>query len=224
MPHARIGPSHSKAPDPPTRLILAAYSCPKERARPDSNGGPAGSKPDGRGGDGFLCCQSSGFDSCRLTSNPRLRTGRSRVGGEQDGPQPTRRRRRQHMHHAGRCPVPTDSRLFPLDQTKRERHNSLNLNGSEGCVARCPTVPAVFRVAPMARGLRATDAAQAEPGRWCPPGGQFMPVFARYCPVTGEISSGFSQRARGSSPPPRIGFLSGIFLLGSTSAILGSTC
>jgi hypothetical protein len=132
------------------------------------------------GGDGFPCCQSSGFDSCRLTSNPRLRIGRSRVGGEQDGPQPTRRRRRQHMHHAGRCPVPTDSRLFPLDQTKRERHNSLNLNGSEGCVARCPTVPAVFRVAPMARGLRATDAAQAEPGRWCPPGGT---VHARVCPI-----------------------------------------
>jgi hypothetical protein len=134
---------------------------------------------------------------------PEVKNRSIAVGGEQDGPQPTRRRRRQHMHHAGRCPVPTDSRLFPLDQTKRERHNSLNLNGSEGCVARCPTVPAVFRVAPMARGLRATDAAQAEPGRWCPPGGQFMPVFARYCPVTGEISSGFSQRARGSSPLPR---------------------
>jgi hypothetical protein len=128
----------------------------------------------------------------------------ARSRGEQDGRQAGRQSRHQHGHRTVGCPVPIGSRLFPLDRTKRERHNSLNLNGSEGACPAAPTVPAVFAWPLWPAAFPRQMRLEQQPGRCCPPGGQFMPVFARYCPVSGEISWGFSQRPRVSSPPPRI--------------------
>jgi hypothetical protein len=94
----------------------------------------------GGAGDGLLWCQSSGVRFSPTDPAPHAEVkSRSiaRSRGEQDGRQDGRRSRRQHRHRTVGCPVPIGSRLFPLDRTKRERHNSLNLNGSEGCVSSC---------------------------------------------------------------------------------------
>jgi hypothetical protein len=94
----------------------------------------------GGAGDGLLWCQSSGvrFSPTDLAPHAEVKSRSiARSRGEQDGRQAGRRSRRQHRHRTVGCPVPIGSRLFPLDRTKREQHNSLNLNGSEGCVSSC---------------------------------------------------------------------------------------